>query len=240
MAPDTSGPALPDVRRTDVAFVIPVYNEATVVREVVERVLAEYSVVVCVNDCSRDNSADEIARTGAYLVNHPINMGQGAALQTGIEFVRLLPGIRYVVTFDADGQHRLEDVAHMLATLEEKGTDFVLGSRFLGKRPVGMTRGKRALLKAAIAFSNLTSGVKLTDTHNGLRVFTRRVADEIEITMPDMAHASEFLEIIKRRGYTYVEVPVEIVYTDYSRSKGQSMINAVNIAFDTLLRKVGR
>ena len=99
---------------------------------------------------------------------------------------------------------------------------------------------KRFVLKLAVAFITATSGVKLTDTHNGLRVFTKKVADEIQITMPDMAHASEILEIIKRNHYTYTEVPVTIEYTDYSRSKGQSLLNAVNIASDTLLRKVSR
>lgn len=226
--------------RSDVAFVIPVYNEGSVVRPVLEEVLRHYRHVVCVNDCSTDNSASEIAATTAHLVNHPINMGQGAALQTGIEFTRTLPGIRYVCTFDSDGQHRLEDVALMLETIERQGTDFVLGSRFLGTEALGMPASKKLLLKAAVAFSNLTSGVKLTDTHNGLRVFTKQVANEISITVPDMAHASEILEIIRTNGYTYVEVPVQIVYTDYSRSKGQSLINAVNIAFDTLLRKASR
>lgn len=226
--------------RFDVAFVIPVYNEAQVVREVIERVREQYEAVVCVNDCSTDDSAAEVAATGAYLINHPINMGQGAALQTGFEFVRSLPGIKYVVTFDADGQHRLEDVAAMLATIQEKDTDLVLGSRFLGTEAVDMPAIKRVILKMAIAFSNLTSGVKLTDTHNGLRVMKRRVADEIHLTMPGMAHASEFLDVIKTHGYTVTEMPVQIIYTDYSRSKGQSIINAVNIAFDMLLRKAGR
>lgn len=232
--------APPDARRTDVAFVIPVYNEAEVVRGVVEKVLSQYVNVVCVNDSSRDASAAEITATGAYLVNHPVNMGQGAALQTGIEFVRRLDGIRYVVTYDADGQHRLEDVAEMLRVIEQAGTDFVLGSRFLGQEAVNMPAVKRLVLKLAVAFSSITSGVKLTDTHNGLRVFTKRVADEIQITMPDMAHASEILEIIKLHNYTYTEVPVTIEYTDYSRGKGQSIFNAVNIASDTLLRKVSR
>lgn len=226
--------------RNDVAFIIPVYNEGQVVRGVIEHVLAHYAHVVCINDCSTDNSGAEIAATGAYLIHHPINMGQGAALQTGFEFVRSLPGIRYAVTFDSDGQHRLEDVATMLATIEEQGVDMVLGSRFLGTEAVDMPRVKRAVLKAAIAFSNLTSGVKLTDTHNGLRVVGRRVIDRINLTIPGMAHASEFLDIIKANDFTYAEVPVQIVYTDYSRSKGQSIINAVNIAFDMLLRKVGR
>lgn len=226
--------------RSDVAFIIPVYNEEAVVRGVVENVLREYTHVVCVNDCSTDGSAVEIAATDAFLVNHPINMGQGAALQTGIEFARLLPGVRYFVTYDADGQHRLEDVRTMLRTIEETGDDIILGSRFLGQEAVGMTRSKRAVLRMATAFSNAVSGVRLTDTHNGLRVFNRKVAEEIQITMPDMAHASEILEIIAKNKYRYREVPVTIVYTEYSRGKGQSIVNAINIAFDALLRKVSR
>lgn len=226
--------------RSDVALIVPVYNEATVVREVIENARRDYAHVVCVNDGSHDDSAHQIELGGGYLVDHPINMGQGAALQTGIEFARTIPGVKYFVTYDSDGQHRLEDVAHMLDVIEERDVDLVLGSRFLGQEAVNMSRTKRFVLKMAIAFSNLTSGVKLTDTHNGLRVFNRRVAEEIQITMPGMAHASEFLEIIARHRYSYVEVPVTIVYTDYSTSKGQPIINAVNIAFDALLRKVTR
>lgn len=223
----------------EAVFIIPVYNEAKVIRSVVAEVLKQYKYVVCVNDGSSDSSADEIKKTKAFLVNHPINMGQGAALQTGIEFARTLKSARYFVTYDADGQHRLEDVRLMLDTIKERKVDLVLGSRFLGST-VNMPNAKKTLFKAAIAFSNLTSGVKLTDTHNGLRVFNRRVADELQITMPDMSHASEILEIIARRHYSYVEVPVTIVYTTYSKSKGQALINAVNIAFDTLLRKVSK
>lgn len=220
-------------------LIIPVYNEGEVIKSVIEKALKKYAHVVCVNDGSKDNSKEEIAKTGAYLINHPINMGQGAALQTGIEFARLLP-VDYFVTYDADGQHRLEDVAEMLKVIKKEKTDFVLGSRFLGKEAVDMPKLKRAILKLAIRFSNATSGVKLTDTHNGLRVFNRKVAEEIQITLPDMAHASEILEIISKNKYSYTEIPVVIEYTEYSRSKGQAMINAVNIAFDTLLRKVSR
>ena len=219
------------------AVIIPVYNEGKVIKSVIDKVLKEYKYVVCINDGSSDNSREEILKTKAYFVDHPINMGQGAALQTGVEFARSLP-VEYFVTYDADGQHRLEDVREMIRTIKRDKTDFVLGSRFLGKEAVNMPKIKRIILKMAIRFSNITSGVKLTDTHNGLRVFNRKVANSIQITLPDMAHASEILEIIYRNKYTYTEVPVVIEYTDYSRGKGQSIINAVNIAFDTLLRKV--
>lgn len=220
------------------AIIIPVYNEATVVGGVIKSVLKYFKYVVCVNDGSKDNSSAEIAKTDAYLVEHPINMGQGAALQTGIEFARQLP-VDFFVTFDADGQHSLKDVAIMLDEIKKSQYDIIMGSRFLGET-IGMKTSKRIVLKAAIKFSNITSGLKLTDTHNGLRVFNRTVAEGMQITLPDMAHASEILEIIADKKYKYKEVPVTIEYTDYSRAKGQSIINAVNIGFDTLLRKISK
>jgi glycosyltransferase involved in cell wall biosynthesis len=223
----------------DVAVIIPVFNEAEVIKEVVESVLRHFKYVVCVNDGSRDSSGNEVALTKAYLVDHPINMGQGAAIQTGVEFARQLPGVKYFVTFDADGQHRIKDVLAMLEVIRLSEYDIVLGSRFLGEA-VGMNASKHIILKMAIWFSNITSGLKLTDTHNGLRVFNKKVADELQITMPDMAHASEILEIIAEKKYRYTEVPVTIEYTDYSRAKGQSIINAINIGVDMLLRKLTR
>ncbi len=220
------------------AIIIPVYNEGEVIAGVVNDALKHFKYVVCVNDGSRDNSDEQILTTKAYLVDHPINMGQGAALQTGIEFARKLP-VDYFVTFDADGQHRIKDVCSMLKTIHTGEFDIILGSRFLGST-IGMTGLKRFVLKLAIRFSNAVSGIKLTDTHNGLRVFNRHVAETMDITVPDMAHASEILEIMARNKYRYTEVPVVIEYTDYSVSKGQTLINAVNIGFDTLLRKLSR
>lgn len=220
---------------TTTAIIIPVYNEGKVIRGVVNNVLKEFKHVICVNDGSRDNSADEILQTKARLVNHPINMGQGAALQTGIEYARLLPDVDSFVTFDADGQHRISDVKHMLKVLKEQKVNIVLGSRFLGKVE-NISPIKKQVLKLATAFSNATSGLKLTDTHNGLRVFDRYTAERMQITMPDMAHASEILTLIKRNNLTYVEAPVTIAYTDYSKAKGQSIFNAVNIVFDLMLK----
>jgi glycosyltransferase involved in cell wall biosynthesis len=224
--------------KLNTAVIIPVYNEEKVIAGVIESVLKHYKYVICVNDGSKDNSSSEIAKTDAYLIEHPINMGQGAALQTGIEFARQLP-VDYFVTFDADGQHRLQDVKLMLKEISTGKYDIILGSRFLGET-IGMKTSKRIILKMAIQFSNITSGLKLTDTHNGLRVFNRTVAEGMQITLPDMSHASEILEIVSDKKYRYKEVPVTIEYTDYSKAKGQSIINAVNIGFDTLLRKISK
>lgn len=219
-----------------VAIIIPVYNEAQVIEDVVGQVRKNFNYIICVDDGSKDGSDGRVIAGGGMLVRHPINMGQGAALQTGIEFAKNLP-VDYFVTFDADGQHRIDDVLSMVKEIEKGKWDIILGSRFLGKT-VGMKKTKKALLRAAVFFTRITTGLKLTDTHNGLRVFNRKVAEEMQITMPDMAHASEILEIMAERKYRYKEVPITIEYTDYSVAKGQGAINAINIGLDVLLRKV--
>lgn len=224
--------------KTRLAIIIPVYNEGKVIAEVIGEVQRSFDTIVCVDDGSSDDSVEQIEKTGVYLLKHPINMGQGAALQTGIEFARSLP-VDYFCTYDADGQHSIADVRSMYKKINKGSWDIILGSRFLGST-VGMPFMKKVLLKLAVWFTNIISGLKLTDTHNGLRVFNRKVAEEIQIRMPDMAHASEILEIIADKKYRYTEHPVTISYTEYSQSKGQSMINALNIAFDMILRKVAK
>lgn len=221
----------------DVALIVPVYNEGQVIREVIREAKTKYNKVICVNDGSGDNSSYEIQKGGGILINHPINMGQGAALQTGINYALQDQSTEYLVTYDADGQHQLNDVAKLLKVIRDQKVDMVLGSRFLG-RTENISRSKKALLKLAIKFSNITTGVKLTDTHNGLRVMSRRAAELMQLKSSDYAHASEIIERIAQKKLTYCEVPVTIVYTDYSKSKGQSLLNAINIASDMFMGKV--
>lgn len=222
---------------TSTYVIMPVYNEAKVVADTIKRVREQYEHVICVDDGSSDASWEQIIAAGGTLVRHPINLGQGAALQTGIDYALLDPKAKYFVTYDADGQHRLEDVAIMLKELHAGDVDIVLGSRFLGNAE-NINGVKRVVLKAAIVYSNYTSGLRLTDAHNGLRVFKRNVAESLNITMPDMAHASEIVHRIADCKFKYKEVPVTIKYTDYSMSKGQSVMNAINISFDLWLRRM--
>lgn len=218
----------------DTCVVVPLYNEATVVGDVVRDLLASFPVVVAVDDGSTDGSAAVARAAGAVVVEHPINLGQGAALQTGIETALRL-GAEYVVTFDSDGQHQRADAEAMVARLRAGEADVVFGSRFLDTRTrPGLV--KRAVLRAAIVYSNATTGVHLTDTHNGLRALNRRAASTLRIRQNRMAHASEIIEQVGRARLRWVEHPVHILYTDYSRSKGQSVFNAVNILTEMIYR----
>ena len=218
------------------AIIIPAYNEGAVLESVLNHVLKTFPTVVCVNDGSRDNTAQAIQKTKAIFVNHPINMGQGAALQTGIEYALTLPHVEYIATFDADGQHRVEDVLFMLSLAAKNDVDVVLGSRFLTSE-TQISTIKKIILKTVVALNRLAGGLKLTDAHNGLRLFTRHGAAQIEITLADMAHASEIISIIKHKKMRYIEAPVTIDYTEYSKSKGQPVINGINIASDIFMRR---
>ena len=142
-----------------------------------------------------------------------------------------LKGADTVVTFDSDGQHQAEDVAAMLQTLDAGDCDVVLGSRFLGKT-VGMPASRRLLLKLAVRFSNLGSRDKLTDAHNGLRVMSRKAAQALHISQHGMAHASEIIHQFRVAKLRIKEHPVTIHYTDYSVSKGQRSLNAINILLE--------
>lgn len=224
------------VDRAKVWVIIPAYNERRVIAGVVESVRPVFRNVVVIDDASSDDTADCARRAGARIVRHPINLGQGAALQTGFDLA-LAAGASHIVTFDADGQHHVEDVPDMLAALEASGADVALGSRFLGQA-IGMSGSRRCLLQAATLFTRITTGLKLSDCHNGLRVLTARAARTLNLRQNRMAHASEILNAIRQCRLAHIEVPVTISYTDYSREKGQKLSDAFVICRDLIAMKL--
>jgi glycosyltransferase involved in cell wall biosynthesis len=226
-----------DSRYDAVWIVIPAFNEATVISDVVADVRSVFDNVVCVDDGSRDETAEEAWRAGAHVVRHPVNLGQGAAIQTGIEYARSRPGAEVFATFDADGQHRVQDVMRMIERLGAEDLDILVGTRFADSTPNNMPALRRVLFPFIAKLSPSSRKLGLTDAHNGLRVFNKKVADGLNLTMSGMAHASEIVALILENGWRVAEEPVEILYTDYSMSKGQPLVNGVNIIFDGLLRK---
>lgn len=218
--------------------VIPAFNEAEVICSVVAGVRERFSNIVVVDDCSSDETSDCAMAGGAIVLRHPINLGQGAALQTGLRFA-LAHGATLVVTFDADGQHRVEDIDVLIRRQTETGADLVVGSRFLGSA-TNIPTLRRAVLKMAVGFTTVTTGVRLTDAHNGLRLFTRRAAKLLRIRQNRMAHASEIISQAGALKLSVAEAPVTIVYTEYSLRKGQKLSNAVNILAELLVERLSR
>ena len=219
----------------DVAVVIPALNEATVIGEVINGVRSRIPLVILVDDGSQDGTGSVARAAGARVVRHGVNLGQGAALRTGIAAALRLPAVQWIVTFDADGQHQPDDAAALVNRARQGDVDIVLGTRFGGQK-VEAGPAKRLLLKAALVYTRAETKLPLTDTHNGLRAMSRGFAEGLHLRERGMGHATEILDHVAKSGARWVEVPVQIKYTDYSKAKGQPMINSVNILFDSLFR----
>ncbi|WP_099331817.1 glycosyltransferase family 2 protein [Actinomyces minihominis] len=219
----------------DTWLVIPLYNEAPVIGQVLDEALRTFPHIVCIDDGSSDGSAAIARAHGAVVIQHPFNLGQGAALQTGIEYVRRNTHGRYLVTFDADGQHSVEDATAMVDRARNEDLAIIFGSRFLDdKTKVGWS--KKLVLKTAAKVTKHKTGLDLTDAHNGLRLLRRDAMRVVNIRQDGMAHASEIVNQLAESRLPWAEMPVHIEYTDYSKSKGQSLLNSVNILVDLVMR----
>ena len=222
-------------RYDDSWLVVPLYNEATVIGQVIEDAKGTFTNIVCVDDGSSDGSAAIARQHGARVIEHPFNLGQGAALQTGMEFVRRQTNARYIVTFDADGQHSVADAAAMVDRARAEDLAIIFGSRFLDDATqVGWS--KKLVLKTAAAVTKQRTGLDLTDAHNGLRLLRRDALQQVVLRQDGMAHASEIVSQLACTGLPWAEMPVHIAYTDYSKAKGQSLLNSVNILVDLVMR----
>jgi len=228
------------VLNSDIFIVVPAYNESAVIRSILRPLVASGYSVVAVDDGSRDKTWGQLKGLGVHRLRHPFNLGQGAALQTGVSYA-LQQGAQYILHFDADGQHSPEDIPGLLAPLLAGRADVVLGSRFLRKEDwqiVPPTR--RVLLKMAIFINWLLVSLWLSDAHNGARAFSRRAARQIVLKENGFAHATEILQQIRSLGLRFQERPTRILYTEYSKLKGQRVWNAFDIFVDLVIKRLLR
>lgn len=220
-------------------IVIAAYNEEKNIARVINSLKQEeYNNIIVVDDGSKDDTFKVAKQNGAIALKHIINRGQGAALQTGITYA-LNNKADYIVHFDADGQHDPKEIKSMLAPLQSKETEITLGSRFLKKQKIPFTR--KLMLKGGIIAVWAIHGIKLSDTHNGFRAFTKKAAKKIIITADKMEHASEILEKIKKYGVPYKEVPVTITYsaeTLENGRKGQGKFDSIKILIKMIIRRL--
>lgn len=223
------------VKEPRCVVVVPLFNEETVITGVVTDLQKHFSRIVCVDDGSSDGSAEAARRAGATVIAHPMNLGQGAALQTGITWARQKGDLDYLITFDGDGQHKVDDVVDMLSYARRRDLAIVFGSRFLDKR-TKPDFAKRIVLKVAVLITRVVTGLQLTDAHNGLRVIRADALEHVNLIQDRMSHATEIVHQLAKSGLVWKEYPVEVLYTEYSKRKGQSLLNSINILFDLIVR----
>lgn len=223
-----------------ICVLIRVFNEERVIKEVIEKIKkhGDYDILV-VNDWSTDNSRKILKNIeGVILLNHKINRWAWAALETWFEFIRRYSNNKYIACFDWDWQHDIKDLGEFILKLDNNPDIMAaLWTRFDKKSNTNIKLTRKIILKLWIVFTFFVSRIKLSDAHNWYRVFRREILDDINLTIDDMSYASELIDIIASQNISFIEVPVDIKYTDYSISKWQSSSNAINIALKMIWNK---
>jgi glycosyltransferase involved in cell wall biosynthesis len=228
-----------------VLVIIPTHNESQKIYDVVQGVRSRGYDVVVVDDGSSDNTVQEARRAGAKVLKHYINRGYGAALETGNQYA-LRRSYDVIVHFDGDGQHDPEEIINLVKPIQEGLTDVVIGSRFLkcdanhthmsriGRVPLV----RKILIKLAILFTWIFSGIRLTDAHNGFRAFSRNALEILNCQQDGMSYSSEVIDQIAEHELRLVEVPNTIVYSEYSVAKGESNIKKIFVGLKFLWGKI--
>jgi glycosyltransferase involved in cell wall biosynthesis len=215
-----------------VIVIIPAYNEARMVAEVVRRVRDHIPDVIVVDDGSMDATGDRAEAAGATVVRHCVNRGLGAALGTGIA-AALHAGADAIVTLDADGQHDPAEIAAIVAPIAQDTADVVIGVRTFTDAPFH----RRLFNQIGNLVTRLLFGVRCSDTQSGFRAFSRAAAERIDIRTNRMEVSSEIIAEAGRHELRVAEVPIRTIYTDYSLAKGQSFSVGIRTAWSLLLRR---
>ena len=220
---------------------MPAYNESQVIKSVVKKSSAifkdsSYNIdIVVVNDGSKDATSEEARAGGAIVIDHILNSGAGGATATGLSYA-MQRGYDAAATMDADGQHDPSDVVKGLDMLFKTGDDFLIGSRLIDSR--GMSRVK-VLGNWGLSFiTRILFGINTTDSQSGLRIFGRRALEELRWTTSGYEFCSEMLWRANQLDLKIDEFPIKAIYTEYSKGKGQSNWNAINIVKSLVKRRV--
>ena len=212
-------------------IVVPAYHEAAVIQSVIAEIRAAgYDNIVVVDDGSQDDTYKSARATGVTTLRHRLNRGKGAATKTGIEAAKLL-GADIIVTMDADGQHDPGDIARLIEPIEKNHCDVVLGTRL--KNPVGMPRYKIWQNKIGNFVTWYFYGLYVSDSQSGFRAYSRHAAELINTKTDRYEYDSEVIREIYLYKLKYMEIPIQVRYTEYSMGKihKQSFANGLKTLY---------
>lgn len=211
---------------------IPAFNEEKTISAVIKDVEKHVDEVVVIDDASKDNTVEIAQQSGATVLVHKINRGQGATLETGHTYARK-KNADVVIHFDADGQFDGAEIPKALTEFKTQNVDVLLGSRFLKENTDVPALKRHVLLPLGRLLDRMLGSVRLTDSHNGFRVLGKKALEHIHIEQDRMAHATEIPVLIKKHGLRYAEFPVTVRYSEF----GQGATGGLRIVKELLLGK---
>lgn len=217
----------------NVFIVIPAKDEATRIGQVIKETKQHgFHNIVVVNDGSSDSTLQVARNEGAQVLSHVINLGAGAATQTGIEFA-LESGADAIVTMDADSQHYPSDIKRLVNTLYQNDLDVVLGSRFLDKKNQ-IPKIRRVYNKIGNYITGILFGLFVSDSQSGMKAFRASFAEKSKFRFNGYEFCTEFIRLMRLHKAAYQEIPIKVLYTEETMAKGQSFKNGFKMAVNLL------
>lgn len=217
--------------------VIPALNEEHRIAKTIAAVKPFVSSVIVVDDGSHDQTSRVAHEAGAIVIRHMINCGPGAATQTGLEYAKKLEA-DYVATFDADGQHEATDLPLMVDFLVKQKKDIVFGSRFLQANKVPFFRRMANFAGNLLTF--FLSGIYLSDSQSGFKVFSKKALEHIAITANGFEFCSEIVREVAAEELDYCEFPIKVYYSPETLAKGQNLSTGITTMFKLIVRSLMR
>ncbi len=214
-----------------VYLLIPVYNEEKKIESVVTELSSVFKNIVTVNDGSSDSTREILESLDVITLNHSINLGQGAAISTGFKYIQGLEEAHAVVTFDADGQHSANDAKAFAEEILLCEEEIIFGSRFIDSS-ANIPLIKKIALSVVVFFTNRFSRISLSDAHNGLKAIKKTCLNKIDIDIDGFGFESQIIHQVSKKRIPYKEMPTNTIYTNYSKNKGQKLVNGLLILED--------
>lgn len=227
--------------RLKICIIMPAFNESLVIGEVINNInnhikqLPYYFEILVVNDASKDNTSEIARKNGAKVIDHILNSGAGGATATGLSYAEQ-NGFDIAATMDADGQHSSEDVIKGINEIIRSGEDLLIGSRLINSN--GMSKTKIIGNKGLSLITYLLFGINSTDSQSGLRIYSRRALEQLRWKTSGYEFCSEMLWRAKQLGLQVNEYSIKVIYTDYSKSKGQNNWNGINIVKSLIKQRI--
>ncbi|KKS98629.1 MAG: family 2 glycosyl transferase [Candidatus Gottesmanbacteria bacterium GW2011_GWA2_43_14] len=217
---------------------IPAFNEEKMIAQVIKSIPGKIAGIkkrdiLVVDDGSTDRTFEKAQKHGAIVVRHIINRGLGGAIKTAMDFARR-EGYQILITIDADGQHEPGSIPLFIKKVIDSHKDVVVGSRWLkaGSAP----RTRIIVNKLANLLTYFFYGINTSDSQSGYRAFGPKALDRVRLQADGMEVSSEVFREIAKNRLSYAEIPIRVIYTEYSKAKGQRITNAPKIILQLLVR----
>jgi len=190
---------------------LPAYNEEKNIAGIISRLENKsYQILVC-NDGSSDNTGIIAEKMGATVINHDRNRGYGSGIRSLFEKAKS-EDLDILITFDADGQHRISDIEKVIEPIIQGKADIVIGSRFSGEDKTKIPRYRKIGIKVITNLVNSETGNKITDSQSGFRAYSKKVINSINPSDMGMGVSTEILIKANQKGFKITEVPITILY----------------------------